>query len=124
MRDLNTLNHARDSETELRCYGVNGDDSNGVFRFRSPVDPDIPMRVIASVGGGWDHVSVSAYGRVPNYEEMEWVAKTFFRDDEAAVQYHVPESDHVNCHPFCLHWWRPTQETLPRPPTHMVGPKT
>jgi hypothetical protein len=106
---------------ERRMYGGNGDNGNGVFRFMS-CDDGYPLVVIASSGEGWDHVSVSRRDRVPSYAEMEQIAKLFFKDDEAAVQYHVPAKDHVNCHPNCLHWWRPNVEPLPRPPGFMIGP--
>jgi len=55
---------------------------------------------------------------------MEQVAKMFFGDWETAMQLHVPRSDHVNCHPNCLHWWRPVHVNIPRPPAYMVGSKT
>jgi hypothetical protein len=122
MKDLNELNYARDVAFERQMYGLNGDSGNGVFRFMSCVDAK-PMAVIASCGDGWDHVSVSRNDRVPNYEEMEQIAKLFFRPNEYAVQYHVPESKHVNVHNFCLHWWSPIKQELPVPPGYMVGPK-
>lgn len=66
-----------------------------------------PLRVIASDGAGWDHVSVSAPGRTPTWDEMERVKRLFFRDDETAMQLHVPPAEHVNLHAHCLHLWRP-----------------
>lgn len=122
MKNLHELDYARMVEFELQHYGMNGDDGNGVFQFLSCVDV-MPLRVIASDGDGWDHVSVSRADRVPNYEEMEQIAALFFKENETAVQYHVPKSEHVNHHPYCLHWWRPTEETLPKPPSIMVAPK-
>jgi len=122
MKDLNELNYARMIEFEQRIYGCNGNGGNGCFQFMSLVD-GMPIRAIASDGGGWDHVSVSRADRVPNYNEMEQIAGLFFKDDETAVQYHVPKSEHVNHHPNCLHWWRPTEERLAKPPASMVGPK-
>jgi hypothetical protein len=79
------------------------------------------MVVIASAEGGWDHVSVSRKNRCPNWQEMEHIARLFFRDHEEAMQLHVPASDHVNMHPNCLHWWRPTDCEIPRPPAIFVG---
>ena len=76
-----------------------------------------------SFGFGWDHVSVSAKNRTPTWAELEYVRKLFFKPHETVMQLHVPESDHVNCHPFCLHLWRPQNEKIPRPPEWMVGPK-
>jgi hypothetical protein len=48
--------------------------------------------------------------------------RLFFREDETAMQLHVPATDHINCHPHCLHLWRPTEVEIPRPPAIMVGP--
>lgn len=98
-------------------------DEGGCWYFKSPVDGR-RLVVIASWGLGWDHVSVSRENRVPNWEEMEWVLNKFAREIEYWVQYHVPPIDHVNFHPFCLHWWRPQVEKLPIPDPAMVGPKT
>ena len=88
----------------------------------SPVDQK-PLAVVASSGAGWDHVSVSRPTRTPNWHEMEHVAALFFEDHEVAMQLHVPTADHVNNHPFCLHWWRPLEAEIPRPPSIMVGIK-
>ena len=82
----------------------------------------VVLRVIASVGAGWDHVSVSLPRRCPNWEEMSFVKGMFFQDDETAMQLHVPLSQHINHHPYCLHLWRPHQFEIPRPPFWMVGP--
>lgn len=65
------------------------------------------LRVIVSAGGGWDHVSVSLPTRCPTWEEMSYVKKLFFHPDETVMQLHVPEQQHINCHPHCLHLWRP-----------------
>jgi hypothetical protein len=70
----------------------------------------------------WDHVSVSLPRRCPNWPEMEFVKRLFFRDDEAAMQLHPPLSDYVSCHPYCLHIWRPTEAAIPLPPSSFVGP--
>ena len=53
---------------------------------------------------------------------MEYVAKLFFRDDEVAMQLHVPAKDHINNHPFVLHWWRPHSKLkrIPLPPKGYV----
>jgi hypothetical protein len=65
------------------------------------------LNVIASCGGGWDHVSVSRPDRCPTWGEMDWVKRQFFHDDETAVQYHVHTGQKINNHPYCLHLWRP-----------------
>lgn len=62
---------------------------------------------IVSDGGGWDHVSVSLRTRTPTWTELEYVRRSFFRDDETVMQLHVPSSDHINNHDTCLHLWRP-----------------
>ena len=75
-----------------------------------------PMMVVASNGGGWDHISVSAQGRCPTWDEMERVKRLFFRDNEVAFQLHVPPRNHINNHPYTLHLWRPHDATIPLPP--------
>jgi len=79
------------------------------------------LRVIASWGEGWEHVSVSHRQRTPTWEEMEALARHFW-PDQCAMQLHVPAGDHINYHPFCLHWWHPIDVEIPRPPGWMVGP--
>lgn len=112
----------RDRSPEIvEWYGDAGDAGNGVFWMPSCVD-GAAMRVIASDGEGWDHVSVSRKNRCPNWQEMEQVKRAFFRDDETAVQFHVPPADHKNHHPYCLHLWRPNDgREIPRPPGMMVA---
>ena len=79
------------------------------------------LRVIASIGGDWDHVSVSLSHRCPTWQEMDYVKRIFFRDDETVMQLHVPPADHVNYHNYCLHMWRPQKDEIPRPPSWMVA---
>lgn len=81
----------------------------------------VTLKVLASEGLGWDHVSVSLPHRCPTWEEMEFVRGLFFRDDETVMQLHVPRSDHRNLHRFCLHLWRPQHAEIPRPPALMVA---
>lgn len=114
MRNLTELNRLRMRKAEQIMYGVNGDAGNGVFRLGK-------LRVIASDGDGWDHVSVSHRNRCPTWDEMERVKRLFFRDHETVMQLHVPPVEHVNEHPYCLHLWRPQAVEIPRPPAAMVG---
>lgn len=80
------------------------------------------LRVIWSQNNGWDHVSVSLPDRCPTWDEMELVKRTFFADDEYAMQLHVPPSEHVNIHPYCLHLWRPNDgREIPFPDKSMVA---
>lgn len=123
MRNLHLLDaHRVTDRKRLRYYGGwAGDDTCGVFDVPSPIDGGW-LLVIASVGGGWDHVSVSRANRCPNWPEMSHIKRLFFRDDEAAMQLHVPVTEHINCHPYCLHLWRPLDGQIPQPPAWMVGP--
>ena len=124
MQDLNKLNHLRDREFERSHYGRYGDGGNGVFRVRYPsVGVNVMLAAIASDGDGWDHVSVSHKTRCPKWAEMEYVKRLFFRDDETAMQLHVPPTDHINCCKNCLHLWRPQLAQIPRPPAIMIAPK-
>lgn len=79
--------------------------------------------VIASWGGGWEHVSVSPYKRhiTPSWDDMCRIKSMFWEDDECVVEYHPPKSEYVNNVPNCLHLWRPIEAELPMPPSIMVG---
>lgn len=113
MRDLKTL----------RRYQIAAGDDGGAYILSSPVD-GADLRVVASTDLGWDHVSVSRQRRIPNWIEMHFIYANFFNDDETVMELHVPQSQHVNFHPFCLHLWRPNDgRTIPQPPAYLVGPK-
>lgn len=100
---------------------ITGDGNNGMFVV--PVGR-ATLCVICSDGGNWDHVSVSAHGRCPTWEEMAAIKALFFHDDETVVEFHPRKSSHVNCHPHCLHLWRPQDAEIKLPPAWMVGPLT
>ena len=117
MKDLHTLD-------KYRLKGSNGnmgDSGNGYFKVyvngRS-------FFVIASNGGGWDHVSVSYHSQnrksCPTWDEMCAIKDMFFEEEETVVQYHPPKSEYVNIHPYCLHLWRPNNQDIPRPPKKFV----
>lgn len=106
--------------SELRQYALQIGADGGAFKVPHFLT-GVTLAVVASNGGGWDHVGVSLPKRCPNWLEMEHVKRLFFKDDETAMQLHVPPSDHINRHPFCLHLWRPQNEEIPRPPGFMVG---
>lgn len=121
MRNLRLLDaHRTRGRAVVELWGWEGDDTCGAFTLRSSIDGG-ELIVIASSGEGWDHVSASRRNRCPNWPEMEQVKRTFFRDDETAMQLHVPPSDHINNHPYTLHLWRPLEREIPRPPGIMVG---
>ena len=105
----------------LQHFGTYGDGTCGVFGVPSLIDRRL-LRVIAASGFGWEHVSVSRVKRTPTWGEMEHIKRLFFRDDETVMQLHVPSGEHINCHPYCLHLWRPLDVEIPRPPRVMVGP--
>lgn len=131
MRDLTLPPVARFRRTDadvIAVYGNTGDQSNGAFEIRAGVKLDgyrskSPLMVLASGGshaGDWDHVSVSCKTRCPHWEEMMLVFRLFFLPDEVAIQFGMPPSQHVNQHPYVLHWWRPHLVRLPTPPVEFV----
>lgn len=121
MRNLSLLEQYRVRSKQVIAYwGWAGDETCGLFVLPSPIDGK-ELKIIASCGGGWEHVSVSRTNRTPNWPEMSHVKGIFFRDNETVMQLHVPAEDHVNDHPHCLHLWRPTKLEIPRPPKWMVG---
>lgn len=123
MRDLREIDRYRRRRFERQCYGVEGGATEGCFWIPDPRGGPA-LAVIASSGAGWDHVSVSLPHRCPTWAEMERVKRLFFREGETAMQLHVPATDHVNHHPYCLHLWRPLDREIPRPPAIFVGPTT
>lgn len=104
MKDLN----------QLRKYAIKLEFDGGFFRIPGPCAKE--LTVVASHGMNWDHVSVSLKNRCPNWIEMDFIKRMFFKPDETAFQLHVPESDHINIHPNCLHLWRPQKAEIPLPP--------
>lgn len=54
---------------------------------------------------------------------MCWVKDLFWDAEECVVQFHPPASQYINCHPHCLHLWKPIGGNVPTPPTWMIGPQ-
>jgi|SRR5262245_16916740 len=108
-------------EQRARWEAINPDVADDEYNghFYVPCNGALLM-VIASNGGGWDHVSVSRPARIPSWTEMEFVKRTFFKDDEVAMQLHVTPADHINLNPNVLHIWRPHEDTIPLPPDYYV----
>jgi hypothetical protein len=111
----------------LRVYdhpGGAGDESCGAFLFPYH-KTGVTLAVVASSDGGWDHVSVSLPNRCPNWPEMEYIRRQFFKDRECVVQIHAPLDEYVSGeefgHPYCLHLWRDQQHEQRRPPRWMIG---
>lgn len=120
MRDLNELNQYRDCVWEIQAVGAVGDSKGGCFKVARG---HVELRVMASSGGGWDHVSVSVADRCPTWDELEHIRKLFAKPAETWMQLHVPEKEHVNFHSYCLHLWRPLHREIPKPPSIFVGPQ-
>ena len=97
--------------------------NTGMFNFLGPARA--PLVAVASDGLGWEHVSVSVPGtpRCPTWGEMCFIKAQFWHPEETVVQYHPAKEDYVDCHPYTLHMWKPTEERLPIPPWLLVGPK-
>lgn len=95
--------------------------NNGAFQFQGPKNQG--LRVIVSDGEGWEHVSVSCTNRCPNWPEMCFIKDLFWGEEETVIQYHPPKSEYVNCHPNCLHMWKPIGIDIFTPPSEFVGPK-
>jgi len=119
MRDLTELNQYRRPDLEITRIGAYGGRGEGVFIIQH-LPTAATLRILASSGDGWDHVSVSLRDRCPTWTEMEFVKRLFFRSGETAMQLHVPAAAHINRHPFTLHLWRPQAVPIPRPPIYMV----
>lgn len=121
MRDLHELDRWRITDPQALAHtdGWAGDEAHGSFVIQSKVD-GADMVVIASNDEGWDHVSVSRKNRVPNWAEMSHVHRLFFKDDEVAMQLHLPVDLHINIHKFVLHLWRPHTTDIPLPPRIFV----
>ena len=119
MKNLNYLNQYR--QDARRLYGTNGDEHNGVFKVFAN---GRSFLVIASNGGGWEHVSVTPCNQkrksCPTWEEMCQIKAMFFEPEECVVEYHPAASDYVNNHEYCLHRWRPIGQTLITPPKEYV----
>lgn len=92
--------------------------NNGLFRLR--LKSGEKMTIIASDGGGWDHVSVSVSDRCPTWDEMCIVKNLFFDDSETVVQYHPRKELYIDLHPFTLHLWKKQGEQFELPPIIFV----
>ena len=80
----------------------------------------ITLRIIASWGGGWEHVSVNGPNRCPTWEEMCFVKDLFWKPNEWVIQYHPASTDYINLNNNVLHLWKPTNQVIPKPPKIFV----
>lgn len=99
-----------------RSFGNNG-------KFGIPCNGKF-FTVLISDGVEWDHVSISLPDATPSWDDMCYFKNLFFKPNETVIQYHPAESEYVNNHPYCLHLWRPHCESIPQPPSILVGIKT
>ncbi|WOC33444.1 MULTISPECIES: DUF7694 domain-containing protein [Caproicibacterium] len=114
MKNLTSLNRYREP--------INGDWGNNYEGCFKIFLNGKAFFAVASVGGGWDHVSVSTKNnkRCPTWDEMRMVKEMFFEPDEWAVQYNPPANDNISICDNCLHLWRPQNVDLPKPPKEFV----
>lgn len=103
-------------------HSSKADGHNGLFFVPSPKEITKKLKIIASDGGGWDHVSISLPTRCPTWQEMCFVKDLFFDPDETVVQFHPAVSEYVNLHPYCLHLWKDQNQIHDLPPSWMIGP--
>jgi hypothetical protein len=69
---------------------------------------------IASDGNLWIHTSFSRKNRIPEYKDMKRIREAFIGPDKPAYMVFPMEQNHVNIHPFCLHFFTPVYDgTLP-----------
>lgn len=83
-------------------------------------DSNKMLQYVFSWGGGWEHLSVSLPRKCPTWEQMCKMKEIFYDDEEVCVEYHPRRSDYVNMHQYCLHIWRPIDESIPTPPRNYV----
>lgn len=72
---------------------------------------------------GWEHASIAYLHKkkLPDWNIMCRLKDLFWTEDECCVQYHPAKEDYVNMHEYTLHIWKPYLDTLPKPPSIMVG---
>lgn len=94
-----------------------GDAENGFFRMNIL---GREFYICASTDGVWEHLSISPCKgkKVANYEELCYIKRKFFNEDEVAVHYFVDGENKVNICDSCLHLWR--NKSMPLPPKEYV----
>lgn len=114
------LNKCRERSGDFGTTEADG--CNGLFWLTLN---NMAVRVIASDGEGWKHVSVSLVKsqNTPSWSIMCQVKDLFWEPEDWVVQFHPAHSEYVNNHPGCLHLWSPTDKDFPKPDSLMVGIK-
>ncbi len=103
-------------------YSTKDDGNNGVFYIPAKQSRN-DLKIIASDGMGWNHVSVSKKYECPSWEEMCMVKNLFWGEDVWVQQFHPSKSEYVNNHPYCLHLWEPVDGINKIPSSILVGIK-
>jgi hypothetical protein len=110
----------------VKKFSSEADGYNGLFVVPDCSDDGAPLRVIASTGFGWDHVSVLHPFREPSNREMSRVKDLFFWWDENVIEFHdyppVEWDIHENVTGKARHMWSPQGVGLPRPPDAIMSP--
>ena len=114
MKDLRLLDDNRVLIQELKHINKKENRHNsGVFNIN--IKGKIWL-VVASVGLGWQHVSISnSNGLMPTWDIMETLKKKFFKEDEFAIEFHPLKENYVNNVVNCLHLWLPEDGEFPYP---------
>jgi len=93
--------------------------NNGAFEIRCAGKK---LFVLASDGGGWEHVSVSTKHKIPTWKQMCHIRNIFWDKEATVFQFHPPQSQYVNCCKTCLHLWRQVGVKVELPPRWMLAP--
>jgi hypothetical protein len=116
-------------QTAWEAYRSEPGDRHGLFKLRCPTTNRWLTVLVGSAEGweemslplpAWEHCSVSGQVRTPDWDEMCFVKKCFWDDDETVVQFHPAESDYINFHDHTLHMWRVIGVEFPVPPKQCV----
>jgi len=100
-------------------FSTNKGEEKGLFFY--PTRKGAPLKIVASPPDGeWQHVSVSLPNRTPSWKEMCIIKDLFWDKDETVVQFHPPEKEYINNHPFCLHLWKHSLGHV-TPPSILTG---
>lgn len=81
------------------------------------------LKVIASDGEGWDHVSVSRLYTtdLPEWDDMCFIKNLFWHPEETVVQFHPKQSEYRGIAQV-LHLWKKQGYEYELPPGIMVAP--
>lgn len=53
-----------------------------------------------------EHVSVSARNKTPTWDEMCFIKRQFWDEEDEVYQVHPKQSEYINLAKHCLHLWR------------------